>query len=84
MSFSKIKSYAKINLSLNITGKTKLLHRVESIIAFINLHDLILIKRSRFKKHKVLFTGKFSKRIYKNNTVIRLLKILEKKKTDWR
>ena len=80
MSISKIKSYAKINLSLNITGKTKLLHKIESIIAFINLYDLISIKRSRLEKHKVSFIGKFSNRICRNNTVIKLLKILEKKK----
>ena len=80
MSISKIKSYAKINLSLNITGKTKILHKIESIIAFINLYDLISIKRSRLEKHKVSFIGKFSNRICRNNTVIKLLKILEKKK----
>jgi len=80
MSISKIKSYAKINLSLNITGKTKILHKIETIIAFINLYDLISIKRSRLEKHKVSFIGKFSNRICRNNTVIKLLKILEKKK----
>jgi len=80
MSISKIKSYAKINLSLNITGKTKILHKIESIIAFINLYDLISIKRSRLEKHKVSFIGKFSNKICRNNTVIKLLKILEKKK----
>ena len=80
MLISKIKSYAKINLSLNITGKTKILHKIESIIAFINLYDLISIKRSRLEKHKVSFIGKFSNRICRNNTVIKLLKILEKKK----
>ena len=80
MSISKIKSYAKINLSLNITGKTKILHKIETIIAFINLYDLISIKRSRLEKHKVSFIGKFSNKICRNNTVIKLLKILEKKK----
>ena len=80
MSISKIKSHAKINLSLNITGKTKSLHNIESIVAFIDLFDLISIKRSRLKTNKVSFTGKFSKNIYKNNTVTKLLKILEKRK----
>ena len=63
MSFSRIKSYAKLNLALNIVGKNKFLHKIESIIAFINLYDTILIKKSRFKKHKISFTGKFSKNI---------------------
>ena len=43
MNFSKIKSYAKINLALNITGKTSSLHKIESIISFVDLFDEILI-----------------------------------------
>ena len=39
-----IKSFAKINLSLNVTGKTSSLHKIESIISFVSLHDEILIK----------------------------------------
>ena len=39
MIYKKIKSHAKINLALNITGKTSSLHKIESIIAFIDLHD---------------------------------------------
>ena len=41
MSVFKIKSYAKINLALNVIGKNAKLHKVESLISFINLHDLI-------------------------------------------
>ena len=37
----KIKSYAKVNLALNVTGKKKGLHKIESLISFIDLHDLI-------------------------------------------
>ena len=80
MSFSRIKSYAKLNLALNIVGKNKFLHKIESIIAFINLYDTILIKKSRFKKHKISFIGKFSKNIDKKNTISKLLQILEKRK----
>ena len=49
MAFSKIKSYAKINLSLNVTGKISSLHKIESIIAFVNLYDDILVKRTKSK-----------------------------------
>ena len=80
MPYIKIKSYAKLNLALNITGKTASLHRIESIIAFIDLHDIISIKRLKSNKHKVLFIGKFSKNINKKNSVSKLLEILEKKK----
>tara|TARA_B100001063_G_C16744728_1_gene546810 strand:+ start:1113 stop:1958 length:846 start_codon:yes stop_codon:yes gene_type:complete len=75
----KIKSYAKLNLALNITGKTKFLHKIESIVAFVSLHDEIYIKKIKSKSHDILFFGKFSKNINKNNTVSKLLKILDKK-----
>lgn len=75
----KIKSYAKINLALNVTGKFFFLHKIESIISFINLHDLIYIKQIKKKEHKVFFKGKFSKNIGKINTVTNLLKLLDKK-----
>ena len=76
----KIKSYAKINLALNVTGKTFKLHKIESIIAFISLYDDILIKEINSNKHKISFTGKFSNNIGKNNSVSKLLEVLEKKK----
>jgi 4-diphosphocytidyl-2-C-methyl-D-erythritol kinase len=76
----KIKSYAKINLALNVTGKSVKLHKVESIISFVDLHDLIYLKLTNSKDHKVSFHGTFSKNINKKNTVSTLLKILDKKK----
>ena len=45
MSYYKIKSYAKINLSLNVVGKKKFLHKIESIVSFLTLYDEILIKK---------------------------------------
>ena len=59
----KIKSFAKINLALNVIGKTSNLHNIESIIAFISLYDDIFIKEINSKKHKISFTGKFSNNI---------------------
>ena len=80
MQFYKIKSYAKLNLALNVISKRSFLHEIESIIVFIDLHDEIFIRDSKSREHKVLFTGKFSKNISKNNTISKLLKILEEKK----
>jgi len=80
MPYSKIKSHAKINLALNIVGKKKSLHKIESILKFVNLHDVILIKKIKLNDHSVSFKGKFSKNIGKDNTISKLLKILEKKK----
>ena len=77
MIFGKVKSYAKINLALNVTGRLKKLHKIESIVSFINLHDLIFIKNIKDKNHKIYFYGKFSKNISKNNTVKKLFQILD-------
>ena len=80
MNVSSIKSYAKINLALNVIGKLDLLHKIESIISFITLHDLIFIKKINAPNHSFYFYGKFSKNISKNNTVQKLLKILDRNK----
>ncbi len=77
----KINSYAKINLSLGVLGKNQFkLHRIESIISFIGLSDKIIISSISQKQHKVIFYGKFSKLIPKNNTVTKLLDKLDSKK----
>ena len=75
----EIKSYAKINLALNVTGKKTKLHKIESIISFIDLYDLIYLKKIKKKEHKIFFKGKFSKNIGKVNTVTNLFKLLDKK-----
>ena len=79
MVFKKIKSYAKINLALNVVGKNSLLHKIESIVAFVSLYDEILIKKIKSKNHKISFYGKFSSNIKKKNTISKLLEILEKR-----
>ena len=45
MQYIKIKSYAKINLALNIIGKSASLHKIETIVSFVSLHDEIYIKK---------------------------------------
>ena len=80
MNSFKIKSYAKINLALNVTGKKSKLHNIESLISFIDLYDSITITESKTKQHKTNFIGKFSKNINKINTISKLLKILDNKK----
>ena len=80
MSYLKIKSHAKINLALNVVGKTSSLHKVESIVSFLNLHDQILIRSIKHKNHKIKFIGRFSNNITSNNTVSKLLEIIDKKR----
>lgn len=79
MSISKINSYAKINLSLGVLGKLKnKLHRIESLVSFIDLHDEISIQQINKKKHKVFFYGMFSKNIPNKNTISKLLELLDR------
>ena len=80
MSYSKVKSYSKINLALNVIGKSTSLHKIESIITFINLYDEISIKNIKNKSHKIKFIGKFSNNISSINTVSKLLKNIDKDK----
>ena len=80
MSYSKIKSHAKINLALNIISKSKSLHRIESIVSFLKLHDEIKIKKINSINHSVYFKGKFSSGIKSKNTITQLLYNIEKKK----
>ena len=75
-----IKSHGKINLALNVIEKKDNLHKIESIVSFVNLHDLIYLKYTDKKDHIISFKGKFSKNISKKNTVATLLKLLDQKK----
>ena len=54
------------------------LHKIQSIISYINLHDKISIKSIKKPNHIIKFNGPFSKNL-KNNTISKLLNILEKK-----
>jgi len=77
-----LKSFSKINLSLNINRKlTKnKLHDIQSYFCLINLFDQIKIKKIKGRKDLVKFKGKFSKYIKKkNNSIIDVLKILRKR-----
>ena len=77
MNFKIIKSYAKINLSLGVTGKIKSgYHTIESLVSFLTLYDEIKIRKIRNKDHKIQFIGKFSKGINKHNTVSNLKNVI--------
>ena len=80
MNNNKVKSFAKINLALHITGKLTKLHKIESVVKFIELHDLITIKKINSKKHNISFNGNFSQNINKNNTVNKLFNILDEQR----
>ena len=81
MRFFKIKSHAKINFSLNVISKlSSKLHKIESLVSFVSLHDVVYLRLINSDNHKVEFKGKYAKGIGRKNTVIKLLQILDKKK----
>ena len=80
MSYFKIKSYAKINLALSVVGKSKSLHRIKSVVSFLDLHDEILIRKINSTNHKIRFVGKFSTGIKSQNTISQLFRNIDEKK----
>ena len=80
MAYRVIKSHAKVNIALNITGKAKNLHKIESIVAFVSFCDVIFLKKIQSQKHIIIFSGRFSKDIPENNSVSKLFNILDKQK----
>jgi len=74
-----IKSYAKINLSLNVLGRINSnLHKIETLVSFIDLNDEINIKKINKKNHRIYFYGKFAKGIPSKNTVSKLINLMDK------
>ena len=74
-----IKSYAKINLSLNVIKKIrkKRLHDIQSQFCLINLFDTISIKTNKKNVDKITFNGPHSKYVKKsNNSIQKILKIM--------
>ncbi|MDE7163467.1 MAG: 4-(cytidine 5'-diphospho)-2-C-methyl-D-erythritol kinase [Clostridia bacterium] len=68
MNYVRVKSYAKINLTLDITGVNGGYHTIDSVVASIDLYDLIAVKRRRDKLVSVTMHGEGSESIpYENN-----------------
>ncbi len=77
---SILKSYSKINIFLNILKKKTKLHLIHSFVLQINLIDKIKIQESSQKKDKIIFKGTNIKKISKNNSITKILKLLRQKK----
>jgi 4-diphosphocytidyl-2-C-methyl-D-erythritol kinase len=75
-----LKSFAKINLSLNINKKLKNgLHDLQSYYCLINLHDTIHIRKNFKNNDKITFEGPYSKLVKNsNNSIKRILNELRK------
>lgn len=59
----KVKAYAKINLTLFVTGTENGYHMLDSIVASVDLYDLIKIKKRRDKLVSVTMHGMGSETI---------------------
>ncbi len=77
-----LKSYSKINLTLNVNKKLKSgLHDIQSYFCLINLFDQIKIVKIKGHKDQVRFKGKFANDINKSkNSVSKTLSLLREKK----
>ena len=77
----KIKSFCKINLTLNVLKKLDNgYHAIASLVTFCDLHDDISIRKINELRDKITFSGKFKKGINKkSNTITKLLYLLRRR-----
>ena len=78
----KIKSFCKVNLSLEILKRLyDGYHNIKSLITFCDLHDVILISKIKGLNDKISFSGRFKNGIStKSNTITKVLYLLRKRK----
>lgn len=71
MNTVKIKAYAKINLTLQIVGSEKGFHMLDSLVASVDLFDLIVLKKRKDKLSSITMHGLGSETIppEKNNAL---------------
>ena len=57
MNTAKIKSYAKINLTLDIVGEANGYHLLDSFVASLDLYDLVVVRKRKDKLISVTMRG---------------------------
>lgn len=68
----RIKAYAKINLTLAITGVSGGYHMLDSIVATVDLYDLIIIKKRKDKLVSITMRGLGSEGIpFEDNNAVK-------------
>ncbi len=67
----KIKSYAKVNLTLEITGVEEGYHSLDSVVASVDIYDLLVLKKRKGALSRITMKGMGSERIppEKNNAL---------------
>lgn len=73
MNYAKVKSYAKINLCLDIKGVAGGFHDIESVVATVDLYDVIAVsKRKKDKLVGITMHGMGSESIaFENNNAVK-------------
>ena len=71
MKTAKIKAYAKINITLEITGIENGYHLLDSLVASVDLYDLVCLKKRKDKLSSVLVKGVGSGEIPPNNNALK-------------
>lgn len=71
MKTAKIKAYAKINLTLEITGVNEGYHLLDSLVASVDLYDLVRLKKRKDKLSSVLIKGVGSGEIPPDNNALK-------------
>ena len=72
------KSHCKVNLYLKVLKKLKSdFHIIQSLVTFCSIYDIISLSEIKNSKDKIIFDGKFAKKIDSNvNTITRCLNLL--------
>ena len=60
----KVLSYAKLNLTLDITGRTENFHTLDSLVVTVGIHDKIIAKKRRDSLINVYMHGMGSDKLY--------------------
>ena len=63
MKTTKVKAYAKINLTLQIVGNEGEYHLLDSLVASVDLYDLVVLKKRKDKLSSVTMKGQGSESI---------------------
>ena len=68
----RCKSYAKINLTLNVTGEEGGFHTLDSVVASVDLYDLIVLKKRRDRLVSITMHGCGSEQIpFESNNAVK-------------
>lgn len=84
MNYVRIRSYAKINLTLDVLGKEGGYHLIDSVVATVDLSDLITIKRRKDRLISLTMHGFGSENIpyEKNNAAVAAERFSDRFSTD--